>query len=227
MVTHKPMNSARPKHPKESSMFRRIPWQDVCKFLAGAFFVNAGILFYLYLARVSVPLLGTNFIETPEISGMRSIVHTALFLTFFYLGFIRKWKRHSIMTSDQDNEKIREVVTTWMRATAEGNLETVLCLIAEDAVFLLPDQPPMRGREAFAAAFRSALGQVRIEGKPNIQEIQVAGDYAFCWNQLSVTLTPLQGGPAQRRAGSTLSVFRKEPGGRWILFRDANMLSAV
>jgi hypothetical protein len=29
------------------SIFRRIPWQDVCKFLAGAFFVSAGILFYL------------------------------------------------------------------------------------------------------------------------------------------------------------------------------------
>ena len=96
VVTHKPMNLTDPKHPNEPSMFRRIPWQDVCKFLAGAFFVNAGILFYLYLARVSVPLLGTNFIETPEISGMRSIVHAALFLTFFYLGFIRKWKRHSI-----------------------------------------------------------------------------------------------------------------------------------
>jgi hypothetical protein len=133
-------------------MFRRIPWQEVCKFLAGAFFVNAGILFYLYLARVSVPLLCTNFIETPEISGVRSIVHAALFLTFFYLGFIRKWKRHSILTYDQDDEKIREVVATWMRATAEGDLETVLSLMAEDAVFLLPDQPPMRGREAFAAA---------------------------------------------------------------------------
>ena len=101
--------------------------------------------------------LGTNFIETPEISGMRSIVHAVLFLTFFYLGLIRKWKRHSITTADQDSEKIREVVTTWMRATAEGDLETVFGLIAEDAVFLLPDQPPMRGREAFAAAFRSAL----------------------------------------------------------------------
>ena len=94
----------------------------------------------------------TNFIETPEISGMRSVVHAVLFLTFFYLGFIRRWKRHSITTSDQDNEKIREVVTTWMRATEEGNLETVLSLIAEDAVFLLPDQPPMRGREAFAGS---------------------------------------------------------------------------
>jgi hypothetical protein len=74
-------------------MFRRIPWQDVCKFLAGAFFVNAGILFYLYLAGVSVPLLGTGFIETPEVSGVRSIIHAVLFLTFFYLGFIQKWKR--------------------------------------------------------------------------------------------------------------------------------------
>jgi hypothetical protein len=56
------MNPTDPKHLKESNMFRRIPWQDVCKFLAGAFFVNAGILFYLYLARVSVPLLGTSII---------------------------------------------------------------------------------------------------------------------------------------------------------------------
>jgi hypothetical protein len=49
------------KESQESSMLRRIPWQDVCKFLAGAFFVNVGILFYLYLAGVSGPLLGTGF----------------------------------------------------------------------------------------------------------------------------------------------------------------------
>jgi hypothetical protein len=73
-------------------VIRKIPWQDVCKFLAGAFFVNAGILFYLYLYGVSVPIFNTGFIETPVISGVRSIVHAILFLTFFYLGFIRKWK---------------------------------------------------------------------------------------------------------------------------------------
>ena len=73
-------------------MLRHVPWQDVCKFLAGAFFVNAGILFYLYLAGVSVPLLGTRFVETPEVSGLRSIAHTALFVGFFYLGFVRKWR---------------------------------------------------------------------------------------------------------------------------------------
>jgi hypothetical protein len=62
------------------------------KFLAGAFFVSAGIQFYLYLANVSVPLLGTNLAVTPEISGLRSIVHFILFGLCLYFGFIKKPK---------------------------------------------------------------------------------------------------------------------------------------
>jgi uncharacterized protein (DUF486 family) len=60
---------------------------DFRKFLAGAFFVSSGVLFYLYLADVSVPLLGTGFVETPQISGARAIVHFVLFLLCSYFGF--------------------------------------------------------------------------------------------------------------------------------------------
>ena len=66
--------------------------RDFRKFLAGAFFVSSGILFYLYLADVSVPLLGTSFVETPQISGGRSIGHFILFLLCFYFGFVRQAK---------------------------------------------------------------------------------------------------------------------------------------
>ena len=128
---------------------------------------------------------------------------------------------------NEDEKKIREVIATWMRATAEGDLERVLSLMAEDVVFLIAGQPPMRGREAFAVASHSVEGKFRFEGKPEIQEIHIAGDYAYCWNHLSVTITPLQGGSPSRRAGHILSVFRKEPDGRWVLFRDANMLTAA
>ena len=69
-------------------MLKRIPWKDVFKFLAGAFFVSAGVQLYLYLVHVPVPV--GSFIVTPEINGVRSIVHYVLFATFFYLGFIRK-----------------------------------------------------------------------------------------------------------------------------------------
>jgi hypothetical protein len=64
--------------------------RELRKFLAGAFFVSSGILFYLYLANVSVPLLGTGFVERPGISRARSIVHFILFLVCLYFGFVRK-----------------------------------------------------------------------------------------------------------------------------------------
>ncbi|HKY06820.1 MAG TPA: SgcJ/EcaC family oxidoreductase [Candidatus Binatia bacterium] len=127
----------------------------------------------------------------------------------------------------EDEQKIRGVIATWIRATAEGELDRVLDLMADDVVFLIAGQPPMRGKDAFAAASQTAAGRFHIDGRAEIQEITIAGNYAYCWNQLSVTVTPMQGGSASKRAGHTLSVFRKEPDGRWVLFRDANLLAPV
>jgi hypothetical protein len=75
-----------------ASLYLAVRCREVRKFLAGAFFVSSGILFYLYLAGVSVPLLGTDFVETPNISGARSIVHFILFSLCFYYGFVSKPK---------------------------------------------------------------------------------------------------------------------------------------
>ncbi|MGE0024335.1 MAG: hypothetical protein AB7S70_11970 [Hyphomicrobium sp.] len=63
--------------------------REVRKFLAGAFFVSSGVLFYLYLADVAVPILGTDIVATPQSSGIRSAVHFILCLLCFYFGFIR------------------------------------------------------------------------------------------------------------------------------------------
>lgn len=68
----------------------RINWKEVCKFLSGAFFVNAGILFYLYLTNTPVPIIGTSLVVSPEFNGLRSIVHLVFSMVCFYVGFIRK-----------------------------------------------------------------------------------------------------------------------------------------
>jgi hypothetical protein len=62
------------------------------KFLAGAFFVSAGTQFYFYLSNLSVPLLGTSIVQTPELSGVRSIIHFIFFFVTFYFGFVSKPK---------------------------------------------------------------------------------------------------------------------------------------
>ena len=67
--------------------------RDFLKFLTGAFFVSSGIQFYLFLAKVSVPLLGTDYVQTPRMSGIRASVHFLFFVVCFYFGFIKKHHR--------------------------------------------------------------------------------------------------------------------------------------
>ena len=94
--------------------------------------------------------------------------------------------------------------------------------MSDDALFLVPGRPPF-GKQEFAAESR-AMQDVKLEGTNDIQELQVLGDWAFCISRVAVTVTPREGAPF-RRSGHTLSLFRREPGGRWVLARDANLMT--
>lgn len=74
-------------------LYRQGGWRDVWKFLSGAFFVSAGTLYYLAGMGVSVPILGTGYVESPKVSGRRAIAHTVFCAVCLYLGFIRKAPR--------------------------------------------------------------------------------------------------------------------------------------
>jgi len=125
----------------------------------------------------------------------------------------------------RDEQQIRDLIATWLRVSAEGNISQILPLMAEDVVFLVAGQPPMRGRDAFAASFAGWQGKFSLETDCEIQEIQVSGDLAYSWTRLSVTMTPVAGGQANRRSGNTLTVWRKNADGAWQIFRDANLLT--
>ncbi len=126
-----------------------------------------------------------------------------------------------------DKQMIRDLIDEWARASGgAGDLEKILSLMDEDAVFLVAGRPPMRGREAFAAQFQKAIEQVRIEASSKVQEVDVSGGMAYCWNELSVTMTPLKDSTPARHSGPVLTIFRKKADGSWVLSRDANLLAA-
>jgi len=81
----------------------------------------------------------------------------------------------------------------------------------------------MRGRHDFEAASKAM--RARVEGTADIQEVRVFGDWAYCWNQLTVTIRPDGGSELNRLSGPALSIFRKKPDGQWVIYRDANMVS--
>jgi uncharacterized protein (TIGR02246 family) len=125
------------------------------------------------------------------------------------------------MTNDE--QAIREVIATWMKASAAGDTATVLSLMADDVVFLVPGRPPF-GKKEFAAA-QPGMARFKIDVTSNVQEVHVTGDWAYCRTSLTVVMTPLDGSPPVRRSGHTLSIFRRQADSRWVLARDANMLA--
>lgn len=130
------------------------------------------------------------------------------------------------MTTDE--QQIRDAVATWMRATQAQDLDTVLSLMTDDVVFLTVGNEPMRGKAAYAAASKPPPGKdpPKFDGSSDIQEIQVHGEVAFMWSRLRVVVGPPGGAAQVTRAGHTLTIFRKV-GGKWLLARDANLLTVV
>ena len=86
----------------------------------------------------------------------------------------------------EDERAIRALVATWMKASQAGDLATVLGLMADDVVFMVPGREPF-GKEAFAAASQGMQGMA-LQGTSDIRELKVVGDWAYLRNHIDMTM---------------------------------------
>ena len=125
-----------------------------------------------------------------------------------------------------DEREIRAVHSTWIRAVNAGDLVRLLTLMADDAVFLHPGQAPF-GRDGFSANFSAAHQQVQISCNSELEEVVVSGEVAYTRSRDTLSVIRRAGGEATQLAGHRITVYRKQPDGRWLLARDAHTLSSV
>ena len=90
------------------------------------------------------------------------------------------------MTADE--RAIHDLVASWMQASQTGDIDTVLSLMADDVVFMVPGREPF-GKEAFRAASQG-MKDMRMQSTSDIRELKVIGDWAYARNYLEVTVTP-------------------------------------
>jgi len=61
-----------------------------------------------------------------------------------------------------DERAIRELVSTWMTASQSGDINTVLSLMTDDVIFMVPGREPF-GKDVFRAA-SEGRNDVRLAG---------------------------------------------------------------
>ena len=125
-----------------------------------------------------------------------------------------------------DERAIREAHSTWIDAVNAGDLVCLLSFMADDVVFLNPGQQPI-GRDGFSPGFSAAHQQSRINCISALEDVVVVGEVAYTLSRDSLSATPRAGGEALQLAGHRITVYRKQPDGRWLLARDAHTLSPV
>jgi uncharacterized protein (TIGR02246 family) len=125
-----------------------------------------------------------------------------------------------------DERAIREVHSTWINAVNAGDLVCLLSLMADDVVFLNPGQAPV-DRDRFSSNLSAAHQQARIHCVSELENVVVVGEVAYTLSRDALSVTPRAGGKAMPFAGHRITVYRKQPDGRWLLARDAHTLSPV
>ena len=125
-----------------------------------------------------------------------------------------------------DERAIREVHSTWINAVNAGDLDCLLSWMADDVVFLNPGQAPF-GRDGFSPGFSATHQQARINCVSELEDVVVVGEVAYTRSRDALSVTQRAGGEATQLAGHRITVYRKQPDGRWLLARDAHTLSPV
>jgi hypothetical protein len=76
---------------------------------------------------------------------------------------------------NSDEKAIRELVSKWLEASKTGDLATILGLMADDVVFMVPGKEPF-GKKVFAVISKE-MKDIQIEGTSDIVELEVLGDW--------------------------------------------------
>ena len=97
-----------------------------------------------------------------------------------------------------------------------GDSEALAQIYADDAEWLVPGAPPIRGRSAIAAAWKGVIGSGGNKVRVDVREVQESGDWAF---EVGAFTTTAPDG-STLNAGKYVVVWKRDVAGAWKTYRD-------
>jgi ketosteroid isomerase-like protein len=122
------------------------------------------------------------------------------------------------MMSGQENTRneadllaINRVREAHIASLNQGNVDALVGVFSEDAVQMPPNTPANVGREMIRAWSKAFLDPLRAEFAHEVEEIRVAGDWAFERGTYRIRVTPKAGGESFQDTASTSRSTKSSP----------------
>ena len=122
-------------------------------------------------------------------------------------------------THTADLAALEAIAEEYEAAYSAGDADALVALHTDDAVRMPPNAPPVIGKDAIRASFQATFEQFDGKIALSLEEVEVAGDWAFVRGASPVTLTPKAGGEPLQSEGKYISIRKRQPDGSWKIFR--------
>ena len=122
-----------------------------------------------------------------------------------------------------DVREVEQMLRRIEAAENTGNAADIADMLAEDAVFMVPNQPVQEGKAACARFVADVLAGVVEQFDRRIvyisAEVRVIGDCGFDRGSFTFTVAPRSGGDTSRETGKYLFLYSRAAGGSWKIAR--------
>jgi uncharacterized protein (TIGR02246 family) len=96
-----------------------------------------------------------------------------------------------------------------------------IALWSDAGVQMPPGFPPVDGTDSIGAGTKDFLDAFTVDSfEIHVDEVQVAGEWAFARGTYSGAYTPKDGSEGFAEDGKYLTIFQKQPDGSWKIHRD-------
>ena len=122
--------------------------------------------------------------------------------------------------SKPELEAIDRVRESHVSALNAGDAKGWADQFTDDAVQMPPHFPTNAGIQAIRGWSGGFLSLFNCKFGLAVDEVRVAGDWAFERGSYNITLSPKTGGPAMNDAGKYLTIYQRQSDGTWKMARD-------
>lgn len=120
---------------------------------------------------------------------------------------------------------IRQQFKRFVEALERGDADTVASIYAPDAILLLPNSKPIKGRANIRAALTRPKN-IEITYKYKVPQIVVAGNWAYRWG-IAHSTEHVKGEEASKDTTVSLKfidIWKKGEDGVWHIYRDSSVI---
>ena len=123
-------------------------------------------------------------------------------------------------TIGADRDAIDALLEEAVQAFNTGDVDAYMACFAEDAVWMLPNQPAITGKEAARTWYQDLFERTSFNVTASTDELMVAGDWAYA--QRTYKGEVVQKSTGQRIAGGSnrISILHRQTNGTWKIARD-------